>query len=197
MNERLLKETLTKSAQKGLDFYSKITFQGSFKHFVLELNCAELAEIEAPGVVKHDLPESVKISFFRKFDSLMENINQKSCIYFFEFEENMSKLIHGKFIDFIDTGTERNVSAIKSRPNFSTQVLYLGKVKRGVGARLATHFGYANPNTGGLQLKFWAKQMDLKLKVNLLVFDDPLDDFINPLELELTKELKPLIGRSK
>lgn len=102
-------------------------------------------------------------------------------------------MIYEKYIDFKKSGTDRNLSGIKDKPNLMTQTLYLGKVKNNIGARLATHFRYANSKTGGLQLKYCAKQIDLKLKVNILVFEDKLDDFINPLELELTKELKPLI----
>lgn len=197
MNEELIREKLIKSTKKGLDFYSKIAQNENFKHFTLELDCSELVETDNGSSKKHDLPESLKISFYRKFDSLVENINGKPCIYFFEFEEHLAETIHEKFNDFKNSGTDRNLSGIKDKPNLKTQILYLGKVKKNVGARFATHFGYANSKTGGLQLRFWAKHIDLKLRVNLLVFDDNLDDFINPLELELTKELKPLIGKSK
>lgn len=197
MKEELIKEKLIKSTQKGLDFYSKIILNQNFKHFTLELDCAELAETDSESLKKHDLPESLKISFYRKFDSLVENINKKSCIYFFEFENDLAEIINKKYNDFRSSGTDRNLSGIKDNPNFETQILYIGKVKKNLGARLATHFGYANSKTGGLQLKFWAKQIGLKLKVNILVFYDNIDDFINPLELELTKDLKPLIGKSK
>ncbi len=197
MNKELLKEKLIKSTKKGLDYYSKIVQSDNFEHFILELDCAQLVETDNTGSKKHDLPESLKISFYREFDALIENINNKSCIYFFEFEDELAAMIYEKYIDFKKSGTDRNLSGIKDKPNLMTQTLYLGKVKNNIGARLATHFGYANSKTGGLQLKYWAKQIDLKLKVNILVFEDYLDDFINPLELELTKELKPLIGKSK
>ncbi len=197
MNEELIKEKLIKSTKKGLDFYSKIAQNENFKHFILDLDCSELVEPDSESLRKHDLPESLKISFYRNFNSLIENINEKSCIYFFEFDQHLASTIFEKFNDFKNSGTDRNLSGIKEKPNLETQILYLGKVKKNVGARFSTHFGYANSKTGGLQLRFWAKQIDLKLKVNILVFDDNLDDFINPLELELTKELKPLIGKSK
>lgn len=195
--KELIKEKLIQSTMKGLNFYSNIALKGNFKHFILDLDCSELIEPDVVNSNKHELPESLKISFYRKFDALVEKINKKSCIYFFEFDEKLATTIHEKFINFKNLGTDRNLSGIKDKPNLETQILYLGKVKNNVGARFATHFGYANSKTGGLQLRFWAKQIGLKLKVNLLVFDDNLDDFINPLELELTKELKPLIGKSK
>lgn len=90
-----------------------------------------------------------------------------------------------------------NKSAIKKNAHTDTQYLYIGKVKKGVGGRMATHFGYANPKIGGLQLKYWAKAINLKLKVHIVAFDENIDDFINPLELQLTKNLRPLIGKSK
>ena len=115
----------------------------------------------------------------------------------FSFDQHLATTIFEKFKDFKNLGRDRNLSGIKEKPNFETQMLYLGKVKKDLAARFATHFGYANSQTGGLQLRFWAKHIGLKLEVNILVFDDNLDDFINPLELELTQELKPLIGKSK
>lgn len=62
---------------------------------------------------------------------------------------------------------------------------------------MAVHFGYTHSHTGALHLRFWAKDINLQLKVHIIAFKDDIGDFVNPLELLLSKELKPLIGKSK
>ena len=118
-------------------------------------------------------------------------------MYFFEFKREQASQILESYKNFDAQAEGRNKSGLKNNPNIDTNILYVGKVKKDVGARLSTHFGYAHAKTGGLQLRFWAKSIKLELKVHLIVFEDNLGDYINPLELELTKELKPLIGKSK
>lgn len=58
------------------------------------------------------------------------------------------------------------------------------------------YFGFAHEKTGGIQLRHWIDK-DLLLKVHIFAFDKELDDFVNPLELYLSKKLNPLIGKSK
>ena len=183
------------SIKKGSEIYNKILTQDGFRHFSIQINCSELVEKEPEKKRKHDLPESLKTSFFSQFNSFVELINEKSCLYFFEFNQNQVTEVLEAYKKFGDN--ERNKSGLKSNPDLDTSILYVGKVKNNLGARLATHFGYAHAKTGGLQLRFWAKDLNLTLKVHLVVFNEKTDDYINPLELELTKILRPLIGKSK
>jgi len=200
MDNKAIESTIIESVNKGINYYEKVKENGFYCH-KLTLNCKDLVDVESKSItgkhIKHDLPESLKISFFRAFDSLDNSINKKPCLYFFEFQEGLADKIYNTYKDFSSSNVNRSKSGLKKKPNLDTSILYVGKVKKGVGARLSTHFGYANSQTGGLQLKYWAKQIELKLDVNIIVFDENIDDYINPLELELTKVLKPLIGKSK
>ncbi|HUW05005.1 MAG TPA: hypothetical protein VMW01_01980 [Williamwhitmania sp.] len=200
MDNQTIEATVIESVNKGVEIYKKV-IDDNFFCYKLTLDCADLVDIELKSTnekrLKHDLPESLKISFFRAFDLLHNSINKKPCLYFFEFKEGLADQIHTTYKEFCSNNGERNKSGLKGKPDLDTNILYVGKVKKDVGARLSTHFGYANSQTGGLQLKYWAKQIGLKLEVNIIVFDVNIGDYINPLELELTKILKPLIGKSK
>ncbi len=193
-----LTQGLTDSVNKGRLFYDNIVSNDGFHVFKISINCEDLVEKEDIQDVKsrkYDLPESLKVSFFRPFDLLIESINTRSCLYVFEFQEISAQDVYEAYINI--ENKDRNKSGFKSKPDFDTNVLYVGKVKKDLGSRISTHFGYAHAKTGGLQLKYWAKKLKLKLTIHLIVCDENIGDFINPLELELTKMLKPLIGKSK
>jgi hypothetical protein len=198
MEDKLIKDLMVESVNKGRSFYDNIVDKGGFHHYELPIDCLDLVDREdkiSEKSRKHSLPESLKISFFRPFDLLIDSINSKSCLYFFEFHDISAEVIYNAYK--ISDNKDRNRSGLKEKPDFNTDVLYVGKVKKNIGARLSTHFGYAHSKTGGLQLKYWAKDIKMKLTVHLIVFDENIGDFINPLELELTKKLNPLIGKSK
>jgi hypothetical protein len=197
MDKDIIQTLVQKSVQKGIDVYTHILLNQGFHHYELPINCETLDDPELNKKTKYGLPESLKISFFQNFDQLEDNIKSKSCLYFFEFKREQVSDILEAYKAFDVQSAERNKSGLKDKPDEDTNILYVGKVKKDVGARLSTHFGYAHAKTGGLQLRFWAKSIKLELKVHLIVFENNLGDYINPLELELTKELKPLIGKSK
>jgi hypothetical protein len=198
MEDKLIKALILDSVYKGRTFYDNIVSHGGFHHFELPIDCVSLVDREdklGEKNRKFDLPESLKISFFRPFDELITSINTRSCLYFFEILNVSAEDTYNAYKSY--DNDDRNKSGLKNRKDFNTKILYVGKVKKDLGARLSTHFGYAHSKTGGLQLKYWAKDIKLKLTVHLIVFDENIGDFINPLELELTKELNPLIGKSK
>jgi hypothetical protein len=198
MEDKLIKDLLVDSVNKGRSFYDNIVNNVGFHHFELPIDCFDLIDREQKlddKSRKYDLPESLKISFFRPFDELINSINSRSCLYFFEIQNVSAEDTYNAYRAY--DKEDRNKSGLKDRKDFDTMILYVGKVKKDLGARLSTHFGYAHAKTGGLQLKYWAKDINLKLTVHLIVFDENIGDFINPLELELTKALNPLIGKSK
>ncbi|MFA7289701.1 MAG: hypothetical protein WC055_12570 [Melioribacteraceae bacterium] len=197
---------LLASLKKGFNFYKNIIESSSFRHFSIPLDCSQLVDLDIQDQLskakksKYDLPENLKISFFRQLD--LQNgeswlINNKACLYFFEYSKIQSEFILDGYRKYLTSNKERNGSGLKRLPSLDTEILYVGKVKRNIGSRLSTHFGYAHPHTGGLQLKYWARQMNLQMTVHIIAFNEDIGDFINPLELELTKLLKPLIGKSK
>nr|WP_294858672.1 GIY-YIG nuclease family protein [uncultured Fluviicola sp.] len=198
MQSNHINNLINNSLVFGKSSYEKILAEQNFSIYSIPLNCIDLEEVDYTNQKsKHPLSEKIKESFFRQFDSFDPLINKKNCLYIFSFDE--SKCDTAVMIKAYQNPTisDRNMSAMKSKPNCNTNVLYVGKVKKDLGGRLSTHFGYANHKTGGLQLKYWAKEIQLELIVTFIVFEDKIDDYLNPLELYLTKELNPLIGKSR
>jgi hypothetical protein len=197
MKENAINELL-QAVKRGESHYRNIQSLFAFKHHQIELECNTLVDEVNESALKkgqsHKIPEDVKISFFREFDTF--DINGKPCLYFFELKDNHAGYL-GKYKEAIRNYPDRNFSALKKGALENSKILYVGKVKTKVGSRLSTHFGYANGKTGGLQLSFWANRISLKLSVHFIAFEENIADFINPLELELTRGLNPVIGKSK
>lgn len=194
----IFKDSLINAIKTGNTLYQRIIEIDAYQYFSIKLDCSWLEEPDNYQKGKHPLCKKIKDTFFIEFDSHNEpqkKLNEKSCLYYFEYlKENESQIL-SDFI-FYKNKRDRNTSAIKKKTNSKYNILYVGKVKHDLGGRLSTHFGYANEQTGGLQLRHWIDR-DFILYVHIIAFDDNLDNFINPLELELSKELDPLIGNSK
>lgn len=193
----ILKSTLNESIEKGFKLFSNLLNAESYQYHCIELNTQWL--VETPSRTekgnKYPLNEKIKKTFFTEFDKKDPEFNQKVCLYIFEYSNDETDYII-KELALYRAKEERSVSAIKDDPNQKGNILYIGKVKNELGGRLSTHFGFANSKTGGLQLQHWLKK-EMILKVHIFAFDKELDDFVNPLELYLSKKLNPLIGKSK
>lgn len=189
--------SLSTSINKGFSVFEKLKIPESYKYYSIDLQTEWLKEAPIKSEVggKYPVSEIIKEKFFREFDEKDAELNKKVCLYAFEYPNEHTAYIIDQLSKFRETSV-RNVSAIKNNPNKHGKILYIGKVKSGLGGRLSTHFGFAHEKTGGLQLRHWL-DMNMLLKVHIYAFDKELDDFVNPLELFLTKELKPLIGKSK
>lgn len=191
-------DLVQESIQFGKTLYEELLKSDKTEIHTLTLTCNDLEDvIHENHKSKHPLPQSICASFFKEFDSCDFRMNKKNCLYIFSFDTTKFKPE-----DIVEAykkpiASERNRSALKKNPILETNILYVGKVKSNIGGRLATHFGYANPKTGGLQLKYWAKSINLELTVTIITFKDDIGDYLNPLELYLTKKLRPIIGKSK
>jgi hypothetical protein len=189
--------SLITSINKGFSVFEKLKIPKSYKHYCIDLHTEWLKEnpIESEAGGKYPVSEIIKEKFFRKFDEKDSELNKKVCLYAIEYPNEYTDYIINSLNEY-RKNTKRNVSAIKTNPNKQGKILYIGKVKSGLGGRLSTHFGFAHEKTGGLQLRHWL-HINMLLKVHIYAFDKELDDFVNPIELFLSKELKPLIGKSK
>ncbi len=196
---------LLKAVEEGEQFYNNILSSDKYKHYQINLNCNTLVDPDEGNSqnnkAAHDVPKKVKVSFFREFDTF--NIKDKPCLYFMELKKRPANLVEKfniakqKEKNKPKGETVLNYSAIKKHCPENSNILYVGKVKKDVGGRLSTHFGYANGKTGGLQLRSWAKELNLELIIHFIAFEEKIGNFINPLELEITKVLNPIIGKSK
>lgn len=187
-----MKLFIDNALQLGKDTYETHIKKG-YKYAAIPLNCKDLPDNpESPG---HMNP-----AFFGALHGMFDDnneINKRTCLYIIEIVSPSVEKIERAYRDYLASGQARNSSAIKKNVDTSTSILYIGKVKKGLGGRIATHMGYANPRTGALQLVHWAKKIDLRLNVHVYAFESSLGNFINPLELTITKSLNPLIGKSK
>jgi hypothetical protein len=185
-------DLINDSLQLGINLYQK-QLENGYVYKTIPLDCSVLRD---PPVSKDQMhPE-----FFGALHGIFEDsneINRRACLYIMEIVSPETSVIEKAYRAYKVTGSSRNSSAIKNSPDLRSSYLYIGKVKQGIGGRIASHLGYANARTGALQLVHWAKAIGLKLIVHVHAFDHTLDDFVNPLELTVSKRLHPIIGKSK
>ncbi len=163
-------------------------------------NCADLTPPEETN--GRDLPKRILETFFQKLhalDATDGNINNFPCLYVFELADpedadrtwQCFKTLAG------NNTTNRNLPAFK-KGDKKSPVLYVGKADRGVGGRLVTHMGYLDkPGNHGLQLAFWAREMNppLLLNVTVLRFKQAFRPYLVVFEKQLAKDLQPIVGK--
>ena len=141
--------------------------------------------------------------YFTEFKDL-KDIKQPVLYWFELISPNNNEAIRKKFIEGyrepIKNGFKkpyRNTSSYKKEYDPKSKTLYVGKVEIGFWGRLVTHLGYSqSPKTAGMQLFHWYKpELYGNLKLNYIVFNKDMKHLILILEKQLTKELKPLIGK--
>lgn len=123
-----------------------------------------------------------------------KKIRSHVSIYDQEVKNELSrKLIHAERNFY---GVPAMTSSIK---DINSKVLYVGKVKRDLKGRLVPHLGYyhRSPNTQGLQLARWSKDIDLHLEFHYIRLPKELKEIASYLEFKLAKELKPILGRHR
>lgn len=145
----------------------------------------------------NDIRESAQLK--EVFDHLKKIKNP--VIYWFEIDytkinaEDIRKL----YLEHLAKKSSRAISSFKKKlVDVETKTLYVGKVKTGFWGRLITHLGYhTSTQTAGLQLFHWYKVHEglPSLKLNYIVYEREMEDFISVLELDLARELKPILGR--
>ncbi|NHM04087.1 hypothetical protein [Flavobacterium celericrescens] len=197
---------------KGLGKYKKLLKKQLSKEFKVET--IKIDKDFFSSIPKEGMEE--KQSEIEK--AKIKAIKSNPVLYWFSFEENFNRQeeLRNDFLDYTNIikskeynsdydnyrknplEYKRAVSAIKNKfENKSTETLYVGKVKKDFWFRIITHCGWApSPKTAGLQLKFWYDfEKFPPLVLNYFVFDNDMDDFVSILEIELSKQLKPLIGK--
>lgn len=132
------------------------------------------------------------------FDNLQQIKNP--VLYWFEIdiEKINAEKIRDLFFAHSAKKSNRAISSYKKDYDKNSKTLYVGKVKTGFWGRLITHLGYHTSNqTAGLQLFHWYNIAEglPTLKLNYIVFEREMEDLISVLELDLARNLKPILGR--
>lgn len=149
------------------------------------------------------------VNVVSEYNRLKESFDQitKPSLYWFEADsfENANLLITS-FDSSIKRLIENKRSYPKRNNNKDSTVLYLGVRQGGAtksgdsnfAGRMYHHFGlYKYGTTQGLQLEYWAKENNQKLKLNVLEFDFERNhiQYLYIIEKLFSIELKPLLGR--
>jgi hypothetical protein len=158
-----------------------------------DIDCSKLKEFLNEDIRKSD-----------EFKDLFEKLIpiKTPCLYWYRvISDNSSIDIIKSFKEYKNhVERDRNVPALNSDNSIDhkSRVLYVGKVKGGIYGRVIQHLGcHKTARTQGLQLFYWAKEIGLKLELNVLEFDNKMADILPIVEFAVAKKLHPLIGKHK
>jgi hypothetical protein len=144
---------------------------------------------------KKELPPEWKGEGFEKLK------RDKGFVYYFEIEKSLNKVKLVKDFKKYSLKKERSCSKLPKVPDYHTDCLYVGSVKKNFPTRIKQHLGYGKmgiktgidkrTGTFSLHLKCWFKNKRLKL------FYMELHDSELSLEIEsgLAEYLRPLLGK--
>jgi hypothetical protein len=126
-------------------------------------------------------------------------LKSRPILYWFSIDENITSAtnIREKYIEFKNINSIRNSASYNAGLYSNSKTLYVGKVKKDFHLRLVTHLGYSkNERTAGMQLYHWYNPKEYgNITLNYIAFNEEMSDLITILEMELARELKPIIGK--
>lgn len=165
---------------------------GEIKTFPID--CSKLKDFLNENIMHSD--------DFKELFKMLQKI-KGPCVYWYQVvaPDITSKEIIDSFTAYKNNpDRNRAVPAIsyKKSINNNSRYLYVGKVKRNFYGRVIQHLGCFNvQQTQGLQLYYWAKELNLKLELSVIEFDSSMENLLPVIELAVAEELKPLIGKHK
>lgn len=193
-----IEEALSNSLQKAKELFLQ---ENLYKKILIpNVDCSQLTEPKDTD--GKELPEHIKgniFSYLHAFDDKDGiEINTRPCLYVFKLQDIKDReRVLEAFTNEDEKKINRKLPALKSPPPVS-KYLYVGKVEKEVGGRLVTHLGYyQSSGNHGLQLAFWAKELNPPLMLNIHVyrFTSDMKPYIQSFEKMLAKELNPIIGK--
>ena len=173
---------------------------------VLSEQASNLPEIKTFEIDCSQLKEFLKedIRYSEEYEELFAKLMpiKAPCLYWYRIiSANTSDEIIKSFKEYKNhVERDRNVPALTSEKgiDMESRILYVGKFKHGIYGRVIQHLGcFSSPQTQGLQLYYWAKNIGLKLELNVLEFNPGMADILPIVEYAVAKELHPLIGKHK
>lgn len=183
--EKIIKE-VSGNAVISLQYVSKNGAKNTKEFYI---NCSELEDYNLSNITNSEKHNKM-------FTELRELVGP--CLYYFEIiSDNLTSEIVNKIKEYSNTENSKSIPAIK-KTIVESKILYVGKVKRHFWGRLIQHLGYYKVNrTQGLQLFYWAKELNLNLKLTVFEFEPEMINLMEVLENELAKQLKPILGKHK
>lgn len=186
-------EIIQKWGQEVASTFSNVANQGVKKISVYEIDCTQLEE----RFIYQDIRDK---SIFSDMFGKLINIQNNPCVYFFEIVSDISPEAIVANLQILEGRTK---PSIKKKHPQQSKVLYVGKVKSIFWGRLIMHMGFHTNKkregqqsiAHGLQLRHWAKSMELKLKLHVYEFEPEMADYMEIIERLFAKQLNPIIGR--
>jgi hypothetical protein len=168
----------------------QIRENGVKREMRFEINCADLEDFNYSDIRNSD-------KFKPIFDQLANATGPS--LYWFEITcDSDTKQVIECLKRYKLSEKAKATPALRTKINYDSKVLYVGKVKGLFWGRLIQHLGFFKVNaTQGLQLYYWTKNIPLKLNLNVLEFDYNMADIMPVIEYAFAKRLSPLIGKHK
>ena len=144
---------------------------------------------------------NIDIRQSEKFKVIFDQLKEANgpTLYWFEIISNTdTKKVINALNKYKTTVDAKATPALKTTINYDSKILYVGKVKGTFWGRLIQHLGFFKVNgTQGLQLYYWAKDLSLDLKINIIEFDKNMKDVMPIVEYAFAQRLQPLAGKHK
>lgn len=136
------------------------------------------------------------------FKDLYESLPKKEPVLYwftYDIDKLKSNSLEQLFVEVRQKTKKRKFAEIPKVRRESSGTLYVGKVKDKFHYRFVNHLGHSvNDETGSLQLSYWYDtELYGNLKLNYIVFSEEMKTLLGVLEIELAKELKPIVGSHK
>jgi len=162
------------------------------KHYKVFLDCSDLPNLN-PG------DESQCFTKLSNFFGVLNATKQPAIYWFVVTSNHTSKQIMSKIIKADENVKRRFPMLVRRRTyNFESKVLYVGMTRSKLKGRMVSHLGYhKNNDNHGLQLCHWAVDLGLKLELNYILLNKNLEGLTELFERELSKQLKPIVGREE
>lgn len=183
--EKIIKN-ISKRASASLQ---NVYINGAKKTVEFQIDCTDLEDYN-----QIDIRQSEN---YREMFAELQTLSGP-CLYFFEItSDNKSIEIIEKIKEYSAKENSKKTPAMRSRI-IESKILYVGKVKRSFWGRLIQHLGYfKTPQTQGLQLFYWAREINLNLKLTVFEFESEMINLMEVLENDLARHLNPILGKHK
>jgi hypothetical protein len=167
----------------------QVRLNGVKSEFHFEIDCSNL-----DNYLNNDIRKSERFAdLFKKLKSI-----NGPTLYWIEIisQTEGERIIYA--INKFKDAELRTTPALKTGIDYNSRILYVGKVKGVFWGRLIQHLGFfTNPQTQGLQIYHWAKDLSLTVRFNLIELAPGMADLMAVIEYAFAKRLKPLTGKHK
>jgi len=188
MDLKIVKENIKDTSNKLKNILLNSDNYGIVKEYSFDIDCGLLDDFN-----NYDIRDDIK--YKKTFEDITEL--KGPVLYWFEIISNIENdKIRESINRYREKNNSKSIPAMKKTFDKNSRCLYVGKVKKGVWGRMIQHLGfYKVKRTQGLQLFYWAKELNLNIKIHLYEFDSGFEDLVEIFEKELARKINPILGK--